>query len=57
MVPREIVWPNDERVSRAEVQGTTLPPQVRTCIARAAEGATIRPFTQPNLSVSYPFQP
>lgn len=43
------------RVTNAEVQGN-LPPQVRSCIARAVRSARVPQFTQTSFSVNYPFR-
>lgn len=56
MAPVRLVFRGDTgRVTSAEVNAPSLPPEVRSCIARAARGARVPPFTQDTFRVDYPF--
>lgn len=46
---------SDGSVASATVDGT-LPPEARTCVARAARGARVPAFARDSFSVTYPFR-
>jgi predicted Zn finger-like uncharacterized protein len=43
------------RATNAQANAPNLPPPVRSCIARAVRGASVRPFDRSTFSVVYPF--
>lgn len=56
LAPVRIVFRGESgRVTSAEVTAPSLSPEVRSCIARAARGARVPPFTQETFRVDYPF--
>lgn len=55
VVPVHVTFDSSGRVSSAEAQGV-LSATMRTCIARALDGARVPSFSQPSFSVNYPFR-
>jgi predicted Zn finger-like uncharacterized protein len=56
-VPVRIVFSGTTgRVQSAEAQGTTVAPEVRSCVARAVRDAHVPRFGQSTFSVTYPFR-
>lgn len=57
MVPVAVVFSGESgRVRSAQVQGTNVPPAVRSCVARAVRGASVVSFQRDRFSVTYPFR-
>lgn len=56
MAPTRIVFSGETgRVTDAQVTGGALPPEARSCIARAVRSAHLPRFEQRTFSVTYPF--
>ncbi len=56
LAPVSVVFGNDGRVANASVTSATLPPDVKSCVARAVRDARVPRFAQSSFRVNYPFR-
>lgn len=56
MVTTRVTFGSSGRVAHAEVVDASVPPAVRSCIARALRGAELPEFAQGTFTVAYPFR-
>jgi hypothetical protein len=57
VAPVRVVFGGESgRVTSAEVLSSNLPPEVRSCVARAVREARVPPFAQSTFRVDYPFR-